>query len=86
MAVVVTVACVVAYRSAVWPAVLAVVSVAAFAPVVVRGMSSPEAARPDTIPLLGLACALVVATGLAVVKERRSQRRAPDGDGEAPAG
>lgn len=70
----VAVVCVVARRSVVWPVALAVVAVAALAPVVLRGAVHPESGL-DQVPLTFLAGALLAVAVFAVVKDRRSGRR-----------
>lgn len=87
VAVVVAAACVVAYRSVVWPVALAVVGVAAVVPAVADGTLTPQVSQPDLVPLLSLGGALVVVAGLAVLRDRRSQRlaAAAEARGELPA-
>jgi hypothetical protein len=68
-----------AYRSVVWPVALAVVTVAALAPVVAWGAVHPGLPGADQLPLVLLSCVLLAVAGAAVARARRAGR------GERPA-
>lgn len=73
----VAVAGIVAYRSVAWAVALAIVAVAGLGPSIAQDAQLQGPTRTTMMmPLLMLACGLVAVAGLAVLKERLSQRSA----------
>lgn len=64
-----------AYRSVVWPVALAVVTVAALAPVMAWGAVHPGLVGFDLVPLVLASCVLTAIAGAAVARDRWAGRR-----------